>query len=831
MNIIYESWLQIYPYRISVQASSKFYQVFRIFLLSTCTLGQLALFFWSKNLDMTSWDTYKVFWEIASFSSIDQIAFYYDFARPLILSALVLPCACICMIGFLVLLCIFKRKSYYFYIVALRISLFFNCELFFIPIIRLLFCVLKYSSLKYEEVDEYAGNSSVNDFNYGTFGRVASVMCITFVIILTLFYESCSFEIRFFLKNLVLRCKSNCKVSIINKILQIVIAYLFTSLKYSNYSFYLIFALAANLACACFITSDLSFYCVWENTISLFIQVDSAIIALVFIIGLQIKNASITVVLWLIMQPILMLISYQIIKYRQGRIKDFRYLNKVSFRNYELSIRNALYTGELKEDLLNWMVKNYKTSKSSYNKLSQAYYCSDILGLKMLGLAKISPESTEVFDICAGFQVFKCKKYMEHICQEFSESLKLLKYFSEFTEIKSVDLDFCESFRCFIKKCLSKDSDINDMKIQSRKIVDKMKKLKKSYEKLLEIYPSAIDVKELYGSLLINILNESDEGRLYLSKLNRKKKDSDFEKSNSFAINRSFVVISGDKKSLGQIKYFTKNFTSFLGLKSIEAQNLPINLLLPKDFRSFHNSFLERFIETTTTTTVFRCSPSFMLNFKGFLCQFLISSELIGDGKSINFLCRADLIPDGSSRAFCFLYPNGQIKEHSKNFPEIIGINNTFVENSFIQELLKDFDFEDFYKDDAVQERLNRRNESITMALDDTRVGNITIKVLYIGYSKNDKGELTMNEFNKGQKKKLKFLLNNGESTLSKNIESFCHELSSQDNFKSFQQETSKPETFGYLHNLSLNEKKLIQNSLRTLSLTKLVLIISVKFI
>ncbi|OMJ74238.1 hypothetical protein SteCoe_26899 [Stentor coeruleus] len=831
MNIIYESLLQIYPYRISSQVPSKFYQLFRVFFLSAWTLGQLTLFFWGKNLDMTSWDTYIVFWEIISFSSIDQIAFYYDFANPLILSAIVLPCACICMIGILVLLCIFKRKSYYFYIVALRVSLFFNCEFFYIPIIRLLFCVLKYSSLNYEEVEEYAGNSSVNDFNYGTFGIAVSVMCIVFMIILTLFYESCSFEIRFFLKNLILQCKSNCKVSIINRLFQIVIAYLFTNLKVSNYSFYLIFALGVNLACAYFITSDLSFYCFWENVISLFIQIDSAIIALTFIIGLQIKNASITVVLWIIMQPILMLLSYQIIKYRQGRIKDFRDMNKESFRNYELTIRNMLYTGELKEELLNWMIKNYKTNKSSYNKLFQAYYCSDILGLKMLGLAKISSENTQPFDICAGFQVFKCKKYMHHICQEFSESLKLLNYFSEFTEIKSLDLDFCESFRSFLKKCLSDNSDINDLKMQSRKVIDKMKKLKKKYEILLGIYPSAIDVKELYGSLLINILNESDEGRFYLCKSSIKKKDTNFEKSNSFALNRSFVVISGDKKSLGHIKYFTKNFTSFLGLTSIEAQNLPINLLLPKDFRGFHNFFLERFVETTTTTTVFRCSPSFMLNFKGFLCQFLISSELIGDGKTVNFLCRADLIPDGSSRAFCFLYPNGQIKEHSKNFPEIIGVDNIYIENLYIQELLKDFDFEDFYKNDEVQERLNRRNESITMTLDDTRVGNITIKVLYIGYSKYDKGDLTMNEYDKSQKKKLKFLLNNGESTLSKNIEGFCHELSSQDNLKSFQQETSKPETCGYMRNLSFNEKKLIQNSLRTLSFTKLVLIISIAII
>ena len=89
------------------------------------------------------------------------------------------------------------------------------------------------------------------------------------------------------------------------------------------------------------------------------------------------------------MQIVLCIVSYSIMKYRISKINtDYQaYYN--AFSNFELSIRKLLKSGELHEELITQMNKNFALYQDKLNIIIQTYYCSDLLLNNSLAYNKI----------------------------------------------------------------------------------------------------------------------------------------------------------------------------------------------------------------------------------------------------------------------------------------------------------------------------------------------------------------------------------------------------------------------------------------------------------
>lgn len=736
MEFLYKIWLTLYPCNRSISESTSLLIIY-ICLYNLCILGQSLRFFWQANSPLSNWSSFKVFWYIISAPSIDPIADSYNFIPNYVLFIISFSSSSLILFIILSIGVGLKKKLPVFYIALTRLSVFILCDLMFIPITTMFFIILKYSSGELEEIEEFSENINVNILNYGVLGQGFSVFFLVAIGIFTVFYEACGYELRLVSKNAVNTSKSNSKACALIRFVQFLNCYLATEMKTSNYEAFLIVCFLMYAACAGYLIYYLPYYCFVPNLLKVFVNVDCAFVSLAFWVGLKMNRADIVTLIAIFLQlPILILVK-ETLRFRESRFPNINNLTNNEFRYFEMSIRKYLTSGSLKEDLLSCLVKNYKQHPNKFNRIIQAYYCSDVLHNKMLGLNKIIGIPSKGFDIFTNFQVYKCKEQLKEECQSSSEGFKMHQYFVDFFEAKEKDKGFCLEYLNFIEKVNKGNFKTSELRGFINSLAIKAKDIRKMYENILERFPTSMDAKNLYGSLLLNVLNDVENGNRFMGKAGETRiaLNKGMPKHHlSFANGRAFIVLSGNPKTIGKLMYFTNNFLDFIRLKSKEAKGLSINNLMPKDFREPHDNFLLKFLENTTNIEVFKCTPSFMLDSRGFLLECTMSSEIIGCVDSVNFICGIDMILTSKDRGFSFMHPNGLLKEHSKNFPQILGLNDKNIENIYIQDIFRDFSFDDFTTVDYVQVRYNLQDKLINILIKDVQVGNAILKILYVCY-------------------------------------------------------------------------------------------------
>ena len=141
-----------------------------------------------------------------------------------------------------------------------------------------------------------------------------------------------------------------------------------------------------------------------------------------------------------------------------------------------------------------------------------------------LGLNKISFPTTQGFNIFESFQVYCCKKKLLEVSRNASKGLKVLYYFREFQKLKNQDKKFCENLFHLFKVVLDPSSSLQSLKKILNKTGKCVIKLEEKYRDLINQYPDAEEVKEMYGSLLLNLLNNEEDGHFLLVSKQIKKK-------------------------------------------------------------------------------------------------------------------------------------------------------------------------------------------------------------------------------------------------------------------------------------------------------------------
>ena len=393
----------------------------------------------------------------------------------------------------------------------------------------------------------------------------------------------------------------------------------------------------------------------------------------------------------LIMQIVLCIVSYSIMKYRTLAINtDYQaYYNK--FSTFELSIRKWLKSGELHDELITQMNKNFNLYQDKLNIVIQTYYCSDALLNNSLAYNKIIGIKYEGLNIFTNFQVYKCKKMIVSNCNASEiEGIQLYQYFSDLEKLKIDDFNLCKKYLKFSQGIIEPNPNISKLKTHISKLFDHKSSLICKYESILSKFPNSEEVNDMYGSFLVNIICDIKKGQAYLNK-SIESANSIHTLNGKFAKinNRGFVILSGKIKNLGKLIYANKNFFKFLGIPSELIDTYFFSNFLPKSYSKDHNLLLKHFLSNYTESIVYQNLPLFLIDYEGYLREFYISLECIGDKDSIKFVCNIDPIYCGK-RELAVIDLNGIIYSHSKNFITMLGYNYKNAENMNIQYFLQE---------------------------------------------------------------------------------------------------------------------------------------------
>ena len=152
-------------------------------------------------------------------------------------------------------------------------------------------------------------------------------------------------------------------------------------------------------------------------------------------------------------------------------------------------------------------------------------------------------------------------------------------------------------------------------------------------------------------------------------------------------------MVSGETKSIGKILFGNRNFFNFLGLFGENIEEYHLSQFIPKPFNNWHDEFLLKIVDESSSEFSSECNPLFLLNSDGFICECVFKAYLVGDAENLYFICSADPVIHESKEVAIIDY-NGYIHSHSKKFPLFLGLSENRIEKKLISEFLLNFSVE-----------------------------------------------------------------------------------------------------------------------------------------
>ena len=738
MEYLYEGMEEVFGRKNESRHSNNLVLISQL-LIGIIVLSQNIQMFWYPDKLLGSWNKYEIFWNSSSIPSIDIILDSYNFMSLCILVVI----SSISLTAFFLILILalkyMKLKVPSVIIFLTKNLLMILCEVYFIAYVKILFAVIKYSSQGYQTVYEYP-ISNLSAFNLGIGVLNLCVILLAILLVLTTVYNATSCDIRQPLNDKITTAKSRTIGSEFKSIVSLCISFMYFFIGHDYYQTYLLSLIILYSMMTWYYIYYLPFYSELLNFFQIFFHLDCVVIVSSFWIGFLLDNAGIPFLVSMIMQLILLTVSYSILQYRIAKINKNYTAFYSKFELFELSIREWLKSGKIEEELIDYMNKNFNIYKDKLNIIIQTYYCNDVLLNDSLAYNKIIGIKYKGFNIFTNFQVYKCRKIIMGLCKaSAAEGIKLFQYFTDLEKLKLDDITFCEKYSKFSQSIIEPNPNLLKLKTSIDELFDVKKLLINSYDSILISFPNSDEVNDMYGSFLINILNDYNKGQLYLNKRVKSSNNMSISKGNWAKINdRGFITFSGNIKNLGKIIYANKSFIAFTGIPPELVKTFFFSNFLSKSYSRDHNILLKHFIKNYTESTVYKSLPLFLVNYHGYLCEFFVTLECIGDKDSINFLCSIDPI-HGGNRELAVIDLNGFIHSHSKDFTKVLGYDHKNAENMNIQFYIPDIIINELIIDSLYKIKQilpgdgnEQFSKIIGLVLKCCKINEITIYVLFI---------------------------------------------------------------------------------------------------
>ncbi|OMJ77409.1 hypothetical protein SteCoe_23010 [Stentor coeruleus] len=736
LDILYRTLSEIFSEKNSPRSSIQVQRITLIFF-SIQLLSQNFNFLWNPYLGMSYWKDYELFWVVVNYPCIDSLAAFVNALSQFLYLIMTMIALSYALIIFLATRIFYEKTLPDWLLKLLRFCISFTSEMYFIPTTIILILLFKYSTFEFTEIQEYASLPSSDILNYGFLGQVLSVVFILLHLGLSFLYEGCSYEIRHAKRRENLMAKSCPDVDLLVKVIYIINSFCFTNVQITYYWNYMLVATAMYVYCTYKFIYYLPYYSSYVNYLKVLVHFEALCVTVFFLIAYYFKNATIVLVLTVFMQPFIIIFIRYTIEYRMKIISNIKKQIKSNLIVFELAARAWIQSPDNASKLIKYMNHNYAVSKNQLIFVYQANYCSDILLNTALANIKISRAEFFNFKIIQNFQIYKCQKRLETENLKNSEGLKLCLFLLDYSKLKAQEKKFCRDLLSFYFKFFEKCSKMQTLKKALIKLYNSLESLKSSYIKILRNYPESKIIYEMYGSLLADILGESEVGKIYLnrSKSSSSKRKSLIKKLDIFSDKSACtMIVSGCGKSIGKLVYASSYLCNFLDIDQEDYTDYSLSDFIPELFSSDHNRYLLKFVENSLNQYLTWTGPLFLKNKDGFLIEGFVNSECIGHSAQVYFVSIIEPI-DSRGREFALLGENNEILCHSRGFPFALGVASYMIKNEKLDNLITKI-----FADHLINNKLTiaqyysfayKRQMIVGLAIKDVCFFTVKVKVVY----------------------------------------------------------------------------------------------------
>ncbi|OMJ87905.1 hypothetical protein SteCoe_10318 [Stentor coeruleus] len=708
-----------------------------------------------------------------------------------------------------------KRPKNQFFKKVLQNLLNLQTGLFYIPSLLSYSLVLKYSyNNKTEKILECIGSVSSENILLGYTGFIFSFIYIILLITLGYFKEGFAYEIRHSAGRNNLEAKAFPISEIQGKLNTTLMVILYVFLSGNTYTFYLVLIGISQMYITWVYVWFLPFYSDFTNFAYACCEFEATCFIGFFAIGLGLDNATIVIVMSIIMQPLIVLIVIGSIEYRKSKIL-LEKINENNVRNFELMCRKKLLQFKPSLKVVKFISKYYLKYNENIVLVFLAQYYSSKLGKSKQALIHISRISYRGKGIFDNFQIYKCQKFLEKMNYFSSEGLKFKVFIKKLEKIKNSELKLFDSIISLSDSFLNGNGSLEYLKKTFYTTHFLIKTIKKLYTKSLEKFPESELLTEMYGSLLI-MLGEVEKGKKFLNNSmffheNNKKRH---KLGSIFADkNDSIMLVSGNSQDFGRIQYISRNMCNLLSIIPEEATSYYLNNFVPLAFHKNHYKSIENFLMNHAEGKLFQNFPLQLCDSYGFLVECRLNIDSIGYDSSVEFIVGINII-QGINRECAMIKCNGDIIAHSRKLSEMLDINSIKIEEENIFGYFYNLDFEKVMIGEPVITETKEKHRKLLLFLQEKRIGSTNIYILYLIFDPIVLDAISAEPSLATQKQKLNWLLQleNNEQT---------ENLSKQENSKLFMkfQTINSPLFID-------NESHLLSNALQVVNpnLSKLIL-------
>ncbi|OMJ72962.1 hypothetical protein SteCoe_28470 [Stentor coeruleus] len=756
---IFKAISELYPYTVSDKISGKL-DKFSLLVTHILTLAQKLRLLWRADFSITHWKYYENYWIYLSYLSPDQLSAKLNTLYNFYIFCLSLQS---CTILFLVLFFIRKylksHKNQLFKRV-LRNLLSLQTGLLYIPSLFSYSLVLKYSyNNKTEAISDCIGNISSKDILLGYTGFIISFLSIISLITIGYFKEGISYEIRHNAAGYDLQAKAFPITEIQGKFFSTLMVILYVFLSESSYTFYLILIGIGQVYMAGVYIWYLPFYSDFTNFVFTCHEFEAVCFISFFAIGIGLDNATVVIVMSIIMQPLIVIIAIGSIEYRKSKI-SLEKLNKNNVRNFELMCRKKLLKPKASGKIIRYLNKYYKKYNEDIVLVFLAQHYTSKIGRPKQALIHASRVSYRGKGIFENFQIYKCQKALEKANYFSSEGLKFKVFMKKLGKIKNSELKLFDSIISLSDSIINGNGSLKYLKETFYTTHFLIKTIKKLYTKSLEKFPESELLTEMYGSLLI-MLGEVEKGKKLLNQSmffheNNKKKN---KLGNIFTDKNDFImIISGNFLDFGRIRYISRIMCHLLSIIPEEATSYYLNDFVPLAFQNGHYKTIENFLMNSAEGKAFQNLPLQMCDSSGFLVECRLNIDSVGYDSSVEFIVSINII-QGVDRECAMIKCNGDIIAHSKKLSEMLDAKDIKIEGKNIFGYFCDLDYERVMAGEPIVTETKEKHRKLLLFLQEKRISSTIIYVLYLIFDSIVLDALSTEPSITTQKKKLNWLL------------------------------------------------------------------------
>ena len=647
---------------------------------------QNTSFFWQPRVAIQGWEAYNSFWTLLRFSSIDSLAATFKLSPAFVFTVIGIVVFAILSFIISAMLMKFTKEIPSLLRFLMRYCIEIVCSIYYIPSVVALMTLVKYSSHDYPYLEEYPGNIPGNVLNYGSPGVVVGSVALVLLVVMTLIYESCSYDMTYSLENN-FYCKSQPYVSIYLKIFLLGQCFMMTSLQSTNY----VNLMKANcflyLITALIILYSVPYHCLFTNAVTFWVFADCTVVCSAFLLGILNSSNDLIFVISVVLQPFMIYLSYEIIKYRISKFKDMDRSLDISYSNFEHSVRSELIKGRKSKEILKELNRHALFNKNELYTVLCANYCLETLENSTLAQLKIEKLKTFTLDLPVMFNIYKCKNALNKINLTQSRGLKCIIFSQTLNFVLKTDLEACNSLMSMYNKLLEPNQDLFTLKFLVLRSKDLIETATKSYISLIEQVPDSKLALELYGLFLADILNNKEQGSVYFNKDKKLRMQALLDNPSQLAREENCIfIVSGNPGEQGRFLYANFEALDLLKIPTGTLNNTYIFEFLPGPLQKQHQKYLVTFADKCLDNNI-PCNVFPYLLINKYLVECSSNSECVVYDQKIYFVTFFEPLVK-LSREVILVDHNGVIISHSAGLCSIFELEITHIEGRNINYFL-----------------------------------------------------------------------------------------------------------------------------------------------